>query len=286
MIAWVRRCAAFALVTLAASGMALAMSGPAQADDDGYVRLAHLSPDTPAVDVYLSAVSGDLEEQMFPAVGYGVVSEYMPLPAGTYTVAMRAAGAPDSDPPVLTTSVTVAPGEAYTVAGVGHNTDLGLRVITDDLASPAAGKARVRIVQASAQVVQLRVSAEGKKKMVIADEVAFATTTDYVDVNPGRWPLRLQPLPTGMATDVDVDINAGGVYSVFVLDTDGDKITAEVRTDAQNGVVIPENGVETGAGGTAALAARTPLLLAAGAGMLLAVIAALGLRRVQVLRRR
>jgi hypothetical protein len=286
MNSWVRRSAVLPVALLAAAIASVTATGMAQAavaPSDGYVRLAHLSPDTPAVDVYLSAVSGGMKEQSFPAVGYGVVSQYMPLPEGTYTVAMRPAGAPENDPPVLSTSVTVQAGKAYTVAGVGHNTDLGLRVLSDDLMSPPAGKAKVRIVQASAQVVQLRVSVAGKK--VIADEVAFATTTDYIDVNPGRWPLRLQPLPNGEPTDVDVDLNAGGVYSVFVLDTDGDKITAEVRTDAQNGVVIPDNGVETGGGGTAPVAPRTSLLITAGAGLMLALMASAGLRRVYVRRR-
>src|SRR5262245_37808270 len=187
MNSWVRRCAVLPVALLAAAFASVTAAGMAQAavaTSDGYVRLAHLSPDTPAVDVYLSAVSGDMKEESFPAVGYGVVSQYMPLPAGTYTVAMRPAGAPESDPPVLSTSVTVQAGQAYTVAGVGHNTDLGLRVLSDDLMSPPTGKAKVRIVQASAQVVQLRVSVAGKK--VIADEVAFASTTDYIAVNPGR----------------------------------------------------------------------------------------------------
>ena len=60
------------------------------------MRLAHLSPDTPAVDLYLSA-PGAVEPRVFPGIGYGVVSAYLPLPAGRYAVAMRGAGAP-ADP--------------------------------------------------------------------------------------------------------------------------------------------------------------------------------------------
>src|SRR3954462_15318016 len=120
MHSWVRRSAVSSVALLSAAIVSATATGVAQAavaPSNGYVRLAHLSPDTPAVDVYLSAVSGDMKEQTFPAVGYGVVSQYMPLPAGTYTVAMRAAGSPDTDPPVLTTAVTVQAGRAYTVAG-------------------------------------------------------------------------------------------------------------------------------------------------------------------------
>src|SRR5258705_7637060 len=59
-------------------GMALTpmLATPANAEAAvGYVRLAHLSPDTPKVDVYLAKV-GDatFKEQKFEHVGYGVVS--------------------------------------------------------------------------------------------------------------------------------------------------------------------------------------------------------------------
>ena len=52
-------------------GAALA-APPAAAASVGYVRLAHLSPDTPPVDVYLSSVAGGAPKK-FPAVGYGTV---------------------------------------------------------------------------------------------------------------------------------------------------------------------------------------------------------------------
>src|SRR3954463_210551 len=96
-----------ALSTVAAA--AFLSPAPAQAaDGDGYVRLAHLSPDTPAVDVYLKAPAGDAKPQVFPGVGYGVMSPYLRLPAGPYQVAMRPAGAAPSTKPVLTTEVNVA----------------------------------------------------------------------------------------------------------------------------------------------------------------------------------
>ena len=95
-------------------------------------------PDTPAVDVYLAA-PGAAKPQVFPGVGYGVVSDYLAAAPGRYAVAMRKAGAPASEPPVLTTEVAVTAGDAYTVAGVGRHADLGLRVLNDDLERPRAG---------------------------------------------------------------------------------------------------------------------------------------------------
>ncbi len=250
-------------VAAAAIGAAVA-APPAAAATVGYVRLAHLSPDTPPVDVYLGAVSGGAPKK-FPAVGYGTVSSYLPLDVGTYSVAMRNVNAAESTPPVLSTTVTVTAGGAYTVAGVGRFADLGLRVITDDLALPSPGKAKVRVVNASVRAPQLDVSV-ATTGATIATGAAFATTTEYREVNPGRWPLKLQPSGTTNATEVAANCAAGGVYSVLVLDGKNGGLTVEVRVDARAGSSVPLGGVETGAGGTAP-ASRLPLLAVAAAAL-------------------
>ncbi|QGN47658.1 DUF4397 domain-containing protein [Micromonospora sp. WMMD558] len=235
-----------AALLLAAGGVAV-VAGPAQAAPVGYVRLAHLSPDTPAVDVYLAA-SGQEKPQVFPGVGYGVVSTYLPLPAGRYAVAMREAGAPADEPPVLTTEVAVSGGAAYTVAGVGRHADLGLRVLDDDLSAPEPGHAKVRVVQASVRAPVLDVAAADGPP--IATGVRFATTTDYQQVEPGRLRLRLSSAG-GPTTDVQVTLTGGAVYSLLVLDAKQGGLTTELRQDAAGGVVVvPTGGVDAGAGGS------------------------------------
>src|SRR5262249_9089218 len=79
---WMFLAAAF-FVTFGA-GVALATPVAAQ-PAVGYVRLAHLSPDTPEVDVYLSK-PGDasFKTQVFKGVGYGVISPYLSIPVGDY----------------------------------------------------------------------------------------------------------------------------------------------------------------------------------------------------------
>ncbi|MFI7574152.1 DUF4397 domain-containing protein [Micromonospora sp. NPDC049497] len=233
----------------------------------GYVRLAHLSPDTPAVDVYLAA-PGRPDPQVFPAVGYGVVSTYLPLPVGRYAVAMRQAGAPADEPPVLTTEVAVTSGSAHTVAGVGRYADLGLRVLRDDLSTPAAGRARVRVVQASVRAPIVDVAAADGPR--IAEGVRFATTSDYREVEAGRWRLRLGG-SGGPTTDTEVTLDGGAVYSLLVLDGKQGGLTTELRQDAAGGAaVVPAGGIDTGAGGTAGRSAY-PLVVG---GVAVAALAA------------
>jgi hypothetical protein len=254
------------------------MPAPAMAAGQvGYVRLAHLSPDTPDVDVYLSAVGGSGRPQVFPGVGYGVVSKYLSVPAGTYAVAMRVAGAPASDPPVLTTNVTVVAGKAYLVAGVGKHADLGLKVIEDDLTPPRSGKAKVRVVQASLRAPALDLSIAGGG--TIATGVPFATTTDYFQVQPGRWTLRAQGAGGGPTATLPVHLAAGNVYSVLVLDAPGGGLSGQLRLDAAGMGQPPTGGVQTGAGGSRRHHADSWPPAATGASLVLATVAAVRYRR-------
>lgn len=256
-----------AITVIAAVAAAALFSAPAQAaSGDGYVRLAHLSPDTPDVDVYLKADSGDGSTQKFPGVGYGVMSPYLTLPTGTYSVAMRTAGAPESSKPVLTTQVDVASGQAYTVAGVGRYADLGLRVLQDDLKLPDPNESKVRIIQASVRAPVLDVSVQGGP--TIAQGVQFATTTSYRNVTPGSWTLRAQPTGGGLASLLPVKLGAGNVYSLLVLDAAGGGLRTQLRIDAQRQGAVPMGGVAAGDGGTQPVS-RVPMAL------LLAAIAAL-----------
>src|SRR6266702_8338586 len=103
----------------------------------GWIRLAHLSPNPPAVDVYLYSFGNSNAKIVLRHVAYGEVSPYETVTPGDYSVAMRAAGAASSSQPVLSTSVTIADGKAYTVAGMGPESGLRLQVINDTLTTPA-----------------------------------------------------------------------------------------------------------------------------------------------------
>ncbi|MBM7489986.1 hypothetical protein JOD64_001208 [Micromonospora luteifusca] len=245
---------------LAATGTPVPASAATSVDTIGYVRLAHLSPDTPAVDVYLTAPDA-AKPKVFPGVGYGVVSDYFELAPGRYAVAMREAGAPESGPPVLTTEVAVTSGDAFTVAGVGRHADLGLRVLNDDLSAPAQGHAKVRVVQASVRTPVLDVAAADGP--TIANGVQFATTTEYQQVEQGSFRLRLTGAG-GPSADAEVRLTGGAVYSLLVLDAKQGGLTAELRRDAKGGTVVPAGGVDTGAGGTAGAGLGAYPLVAGG----------------------
>jgi hypothetical protein len=240
--------------------------GTAQAapEANGLLRLAHLSPDTPPVDVYVDAVADPEAGITLEGVDYGTVSDYQDVPPGTYTVSMRAAGADPATPPVLSTTVEVVSDSALTVAGVGLFADLGLEIIEDSLDMPPSGQARMRVLAAASNAETLDVAlADGT---TVTTGLAFASTSDYVDVPAGSTTLQVSA-GGEPPTDLPVDLDAGAVYSVLVLDEPDGGLTVEPVLDAASTGVVPVGGVETGAGSTAGGGAPFGVLaLALGAG--------------------
>ncbi len=241
--------------------------------------MAHLSPDTKSVDVQLTALAGGAVVYELDDVAYGAVSPYIPLADGTYVVSMVPSDAADGTQPVVQQSIDIAEGEPLTVAAYGRNADLKTTVFDDDLSAPAEGQARVRVVQAS--TVESSVDVDTAEGRVIARDVPAGAATDYAAVPAGSWDLAL----TGAdeAATSAVDLPAGSVSTVFVLDDATGSLTAQAITDSATLADMPVGGIHTGGGGTAPSSA-TPLGAVAGVAGVLGLVAVAGLlarRRVR-----
>jgi hypothetical protein len=152
------------------------------------------------------------------------------------------------------------------VAGVGRHAELGLRVLQDDLSLPKGNKSKVRIVQASVQVPVLGVSLTNGPS--IAENVAFATTTEYFVVDPGSWQLQIRPATGGQSTKLSATLGSGNVYSLLIVDAGQGTLKTQLFADAQKGRGLPYGGVATGGGGTAG-SSNMPTYLIVGASVLL-----------------
>jgi hypothetical protein len=239
-----RRILSGLLLAVLAAALSVVVAQPAGAATGTYLRLAHLSPDTPTVDVLVTSFTG--QTTSLPGVGYGDVSSYRRIEPGTYTVQMRLAGAPASSPPVVSATLDAKAGAAYTAAGLGPRAQLAVTVLADDLAPPPAGQARVRVVQGAEYAGAVSVRWNGAP---VADGVRFGTATDYVDVPAGRGTFEVSPAG-GAPTPVDLDLAGGGVYSAILVQR-SDGLATELRTDALGPGATPAGGVDTGLGGTA-----------------------------------
>jgi hypothetical protein len=268
---------------LAASALLLGIPAAATAfassatTGTGWIRLAHLSPNTPAVDVYLYSFDDSKAMIVLHHVAYGTVSPYESVQAGDYSVAMRAAGASATSQPVLSTSVTIAAGHAYTVAGMGPESGLRLQVMDDALTTPS-GQALVRVIQASLKQQEVKVTLGST---VLSDSLKFASVSTYQAVTPGTETVSVSAVGAGAGdANSSVTLAAGTVHTLVVLDGASGLEVVSLE-DASGSGKPPLGGVQTGFGGTAPHGPGSPVpwLVAIGAGSLLALTGGLRLRR-------
>lgn len=112
----------------------------------------------------------------------------------------------------MSTGFWVSTGDAYTVAGMGPASGLRLQVLKDTLAVPA-GRALVRVIQASLRQHMVRVALGGR---VLARKLQFARTTSYPPVTAGTQVVRV----AGSSEDASlgVSLSSDTIHTLVVLD--------------------------------------------------------------------
>src|ERR687889_303304 len=234
-----RRVFIFGVALLAA--LALAAPALAQGRGEAQVRVAHLSPDAPNVDVYVNG------EPALTDVPYTTVSSYLSLPAGRQQVTVYATG--ETSNPVIDAPVKLAAGGAYTIAAVGLVTDgsITAQVYQDDLRAPASGNAKVRVVHASPDAGPVDVVPRGGDPLVAG--LAFPEASPYAEVPAGTYTLDVNAAGTKKTalTVPDATLASGGVYSAFAVGT--------VFADSLNVLLVQDNAAGTGAAASATASA-------------------------------
>jgi hypothetical protein len=233
----------------------------AGAAEPAQVRFAHLSPDSPAVDVALApapAGGGPLTDpgpDAATALAYGNLSDYRTLAPGGYAVSVRPAGAPADTPPALSARFDVPAGSVRTVALSGLFADLTLEALPDDLSAPPAGSARVRVLGAAAGADPVTMTTAAGA--TLAEDLPFPGAGRYVAVPAGPAELRL-----GGAERLSLDLTAGSVVTLVVLDTADGGTEIRPVVDAAGPAVVPAGGVDAGTGPAAVPAAALVALVA------------------------
>ncbi len=271
--------AAAALVPLS---LALALVGAAPsaaAQGTGWIRWGNWSPSAPDFDIYLNSFGSSSGPTVIRHVRYGHVSSYMTLPTGQYTIAMRDSGAAATTTPTLSASVQVTPGMAYTIVSMGPASHLGVQVLKETMKS-SPGKALVRVVQESVQQHRVTVT-DGSRRL--GGPLQLGGYTGYLSLSPGLQAIRAAGYSE--TTTERVSLPANTIHTLVVLDKPGG-LRIHSLQDAVGSRAMPAGGAATGLGGTAPQAPGiSPMLwLATIAGG--ALLAAMGMIRLQRTRRR
>lgn len=167
------------------------------------VRVAHFSPDAPAVDVYVDG------EQILAEFTYAEVSPYLEIAPGTYRITITAAG----DPQAVVFDDEVEFGSAfYTVAAIG---ELGADTFRPEILVDA-GSALVRLFHAAPDAPAVDVLADGEP---LFENVVFEESTNYVAVPAGTYTLSVTPAgdPETVVAEFPVDLELGTAYTANAI---------------------------------------------------------------------
>lgn len=160
------------------------------------VRVAHLSPDAPNVDVY---VNGD---RVLSDLAYLETSDALAVPGGTYQVEVTPAG--QTAPVVIDATLTLDSGTAYTVAATGLLADISPLVLVDDTVA-VPSEAKVRFVHASPDAPAVDVAVAGGGPVVFGDFEFREASADQA-LAPGDYDLEVR-----LAGTADVVLSLGTV---------------------------------------------------------------------------
>jgi len=186
------------------------------------VLIAHLAPFAAGDAAVTVEVNGDAVLTDF---AYGNTTDYLPLPAGNYTINIIPNGASD---PAITGSFAFLGGQDYTAAAVGDDTNqpLDLLVLLDNNSPPAPGKAKVRIVHAApfdtdtVALASTAVDVLTDDGDVVLANVAFGDISDYLSLEPGTYDLKITPAGDPDTTLIDLapfTLKAGDIVTVYAV---------------------------------------------------------------------
>jgi hypothetical protein len=168
---------------------------------DGHLRIVHVSPDAPALDVVLDG------DTVATDIAYLGSTDYLRLSAAGHVLQIADANAATT---LIDQDVTVADATDYTMVVGDTLAGISGVVLTDDNRTPPAGTIRIRAVHEAphAGPVDVYVTEPGVDLTLtspVATNVAFGQVLPYVTTNAGAYQVRVTPTGT---KDVVIDSGA------------------------------------------------------------------------------
>lgn len=153
------------------------------------VRVLHLSPDAPNVDVFVN----DGAEPAFANVPFSQGTTAATLDAGTYDFAVSATGASAADAVLRADGVALEGGASYTVVAIDQLDSISALLLEDDFSPTAASSIRVRAIHAAAGVgtVDLYAQEDDGTFSPLIDALDFGTAADAIEIPAGAQTIGL-----------------------------------------------------------------------------------------------
>ena len=184
--------------------------------DTTFLRVAHASPDAPAVDVYLDG------DQVLSDVEFGDVSDYMAVGLGEHTVRIATA---EENETVIEGNVTLDSRTAttlYAAGEVGNDAERPLDPVLfdDDAYEPSENQSALAVVHLSPDAPTVDVTV-GDGEVVLAENVSYSNASDYITVPAGNYTVEVRPATADNDGEVvattNVSLEGGTAYSALAI---------------------------------------------------------------------
>ena len=183
--------------------------------EKGRIRIIHLSPDAPPVDVYINGTL--LYRDVTP---FNTTSGYVNYKTGTHRVTFVPAGK-ELEEAVIDTRVTIQATD-YTLTAIGEiagDTDTPLQLVqfTDDNSELKENTARLRLVHASPDASQVDVTT-AEKGQTLFENIEFGTG-EYTTLAAGDYTVSVGTAESGCgatAAQFPLTLRGGQVYTAYL----------------------------------------------------------------------
>lgn len=176
---------------------------PAQAR----VMVTHASPNAPGVDLLIDDNKVNTAALTFPNS-----TGYLNVTAGTRNVKVNAAGTTTS---VINANVNFEANKNYSVFACNTLTAIEAVVLEDNLATPAAGKAHIRVVHLSPDAPTVNVGVAGSTANVFTN-LSFKQSTAFTPVDAGNYTFEVRVASNNaVAISIPATLAAGKIYTIF-----------------------------------------------------------------------
>jgi hypothetical protein len=205
------------------------------------VRVLHLSPDAPGVDVFANGGA----DPVVPNLEFPKGTAYLEVPAGTYTFDIAPAGGSADDAVLTIDALKLDGGNSYTAVAIDELASIRALALADDYTGLLPGKIRVRAVHAAPAVgeVDLWSVPDSGAPVPLWTNVDFGAAGAPLDVDAGAYTLGVD-VDDDMSPDLVFKLPAlpsGTVANVYAVnDADDDVFLIAQLADGSTARVDPE----------------------------------------------
>jgi len=171
------------------------------------VMVVHASPNAPAVDLLVdNSVAGS-------GLAFPNNTAYLSVDAGTRNVKVNVSGTTTT---VINADLSLTANTNYTVFAVDSVSKISTVVLTDNLASPAAGKAHVRFVHLSPNAPAVNITLTNGT--IVFGNKAFKQATEFTPLDAATYDLQVRDAATNNTVVLNlpgIALTNGKIYTVF-----------------------------------------------------------------------